>query len=338
MRINSKRRIILALIIALLAILLFWLVLRFIDGRLELDEQFGDTGDWGSDDEETVIMIGDKEYVTNDDLDTYLFIGTDGGGQDLGEALSGELADFLMLLVIDNTTEKYAFYTIDRNTMVEMEITDETGEGFSFQTQQICLSHWYGTSDDLRNQSTVNTVSSLMGELEIDNYYTINMEDIGKVNDAIGGVMVDIETDMTAVDPAFVKGESVLLTGDQAEKFIRARYALEDDSNASRMARQQQYMERAYALLINQFRENPEYVNDLYDQLGDSIESDGSSKEVSVAVNHMMQYDGQGFIKFSGKTELNDTLGEGIKHEEFYVDDASIINGLMKVIDLKETE
>lgn len=338
MAVNSKRRIIIAVIIAALLIGLFALGVYMIEKHGLLDEQFGDTGGWGDETEETYITLGDKDYVSQDDIDAYLFIGTDGGGEFLGENLQGDLADFLMLLIIDNTTQKFGFYTIDRNSMVEMEISDETGDFTSFATQQICLSHWYGNSEDMRNQYTVNAVKTLLGELEIDNYYTINMADIGRINDAIGGVVVDIDTDMTAVDPDFVEGTSILLTGKQAEEFIRARFALKDDSNASRMARQQQYMENAYALLISQFRENPEYVNDLYDQLNDCIESDGSSREVSVAVNHMMQYENQGFIKFSGKSKIHDTLGDGVEHEEFYADEESVLAGLKKVIDLKESE
>ena len=336
---TSKRRIILAVVIALIAILLFWLLLRFVFDRTDLDEQFGDTGDWGGDDiEETYIGIGDKEYVSLDDLDTYLLIGTDGGGENLGEALQGDLADFLMLLVVDNTTEKFAFYTIDRNSMVDMEISDETGEYTSYATQQICLSHWYGENEDLRNQNTVNSVSALLGDLEIDNYFTINMEDIGRVNNAIGGVEVTIDTDMTAVDPAFEEGATIVLDDKQAEEFTRARMALADDSNAARMARQEQYLEHAYAKIIGQFRENPEYINEMFDLLEDCIESDGSSKEVSVAVNHMMQYENQGFIKFSGETKKNDTLGDGVEHEEFYPEDDSILEGLMKVINFRESE
>lgn len=337
MRRNSKRKIILAVLIAIIAILLFWLVLRFIANRTELDEQFGDTGGWGgSDIEETDITIGDTDYVSLDDIDTYLLIGTDAGGEDLGKAYKGELADFLVLLIVDNTTEKFGFYTIDRNTMVDVNVVNEDGEVSNTEKQQICLAHWYGLDEEQRNLNTVDAVSNLLGLLDIDNYYTINMNDIGRFNHAIGGVQVDIDTDMTKIDPAFVKGETVLLSDQQAEKYLRARFVLEDDTNASRMARQQQYMENVYSLLISQFRENPNYVNDLYDQLSDCIQSNGHAKEISVAINHMLQYENMGFIKFSGKTKLNDTQDDGVEHEEFYPDDKSILAGLKKVINLRE--
>jgi hypothetical protein len=51
-----------------------------------------------------------------------------------------------------------------------------------------------------------------------------------------------------------------------------------------------------------------------------------------------MQYENQGFIKFSGETKKNDTLGDGVEHEEFYPEDDSIPEGLMKVINFRESE
>ena len=46
---NSKRKVILALAVAVLAILLFWLLLKFVFDRTELGDQFGDTGEFGED-------------------------------------------------------------------------------------------------------------------------------------------------------------------------------------------------------------------------------------------------------------------------------------------------
>ena len=65
MRINSKRKTILGVVIALLAILLFWLGIRFIDEHNLLDEQYGDTGDWGDVDEDIDLTIGDVNYLSD---------------------------------------------------------------------------------------------------------------------------------------------------------------------------------------------------------------------------------------------------------------------------------
>lgn len=338
-RIN-KRTIVLVIFAALIAILLFWLAIRFIAGRGILDEQFGDTGKWGQDaeEEENYLSIGDKDYISEDDIDVYVIAGTDAGGEDKGKGYNGELADFIVVAILDNTTEKYGFYQIDRNTMVDVPVVNDEGDIQDFALQQVCTAHWYGFDEEQRNDILCMAVSDTIGGLETDGYYVLNMKDIGEVNDAIGGVTVDIETDMTDLDPAFKEGATLHLNGKQAENFLRARMGVGDGTNQSRMERQQQYMQRAYSMVIDQLRENPDYINDLYAQLNEKVESDGTGKRVSQIADKIMRYESQGFISFSGKTEINDTMDEGITHEEFYQDPASVLSGLRKVMNIKEDE
>ena len=336
---SSKRKIIVATIAALFAILLFWLVLHLVVDRGLLDEQFGDSGEWGDEEDEQVsLMFEGDEYVSDDKLDTYLIIGTDAGGEFVDEEHSGTLADFLTLLIIDNTTEKFGIIQIDRNTMVPMPDlagVDEEGEGIK---QQICLAHWYGENEGQRNDNTVAAASDLFGYLPIDNYYAINMENMGRVNDALGGVEVDITTDMTNIDPEFVAGTSVLLTNDQAEKFLRARMDVGEGTNKERMSRQTQYMQKAYNMVMAQLKENPEYVNDLYDSLSDVIEREETDNNLSRMANHIVQYENVGILQIDGKTTTGDTQGDGEEHEEFYADRQSIIDTLGKIINLRKSE
>jgi anionic cell wall polymer biosynthesis LytR-Cps2A-Psr (LCP) family protein len=334
---SRKRKIVVAGIAAFLAILLFWLVLRFVVDRGLLDEQFGDSGEWGDEETEQIALtIGDKDYWTEDLFDTYLMIGTDAGGDFIDEEHQGTLADFLALLIVDNTTQKFGVIQIDRNTMVpmaELAGVDESGEGIK---QQICLAHWYGENDGQRNDNTVQAVSELFGYLDVDNYYAINMEDIGLVNDAIGGVTVNIDTDMTNLDPAFVEGASVKLNAEQTEKFLRARMSVGEGTNKERMSRQTQYMQNAYNMVFDQLSENPEYINDIYDQLTGVLQSEERGANLSRMANHIMQYENAGILQIDGETKINDTQGDGIEHEEFYADTASIAEALGKIINLTE--
>lgn len=335
---SKKRKSIIIGIVAILLIALCWAVLLLIENHGLTDIQFGDTGGWGDEDSETYLTIGNTDYKTSDDIDTYLIIGTDNGGEVYGEAYSGEFADFLLLLIVDNTTERYGFYSIDRNSMVPVSVLDEKGNFSRYHEQQICISHWYGMNAEQRNQNTVSAVSALFGGLDIDSYYTMSMSNIGKLNHAVGGVAVNIDEDLTKADPAFTEGKTVLLSDEQAEKYLRARFVLDDASNASRMKRQQQYMQKMYDTLFGQLRENPEYINEIYNDLKGSIQTDGSSGELSTAVNHILKYDGKGFIRLEGKTVVNDTLGDNVEHEEFYPRTDSIVSSLKKVIDLKEDD
>ena len=331
-----KKKTLMIVLAIILALALIGAAAYLLDLRGE-EGQFGDTGLWDEDEEEEIYLtINDVDYVSTDDIDAYVIAGTDGGGVDKGENFNGDLADFVTLLVIDNTTEKFAFYPISRNTMVYVPVMNEDGDIQDFAYEQLCTAHWYGHDENERNYNLAEATSEAVGGLEIDGYYVLNMKDVGTVNDTIGGVTVEIDQDMTDLDPAFTEGASVRLTGKQTENYLRARMGVGDGSNAGRMQRQQQYMMNAYDLIIGQLRENPDYVNDLYDQLTDIVESDGSPKRVSQIANRIMKYDNKGFINFTGETKINDTIGEGIEHEEFYTDPDSLLTGLRKVINISE--
>lgn len=326
------------ILIAVALIAVFGVCMHLIETRGLLDEQFGDSGDWAKDKGEGFYLyLDEKSYACTDDIDTYLFIGTD-DAKEGEDGFNGEMADFLMLVIVNNTTGKYGMYQIDRNTMTYVDILDEQGETVGSETQQITISHWYGQNAEQRNANTVRAVSNLFGELPIENYFTLNMKDIGMLNNAVGGVTVDIPTDMTVVDPAFTAGSTVTLTDEQAEKFVRARQSVGGGTNKERMERQRQYIQSLYEQLMSDLRERPEYVNDLYDQLHDVVQTDSDGGTASVLANQVIVNESEGIITFSGTSTTGVQESSGDELEEFYPDGHSLVDKIGKVLQLTPVE
>ena len=185
---GSRRRVLIGILVAVLLIALFGLAIYLIEKHGLLDEQFGDSGDWGKNGaEQFSLELNDREYVSSDDIDAYLVIGKD-DPKEGEQGYNGEMADFLMLILIDNTTQKYGFYQINRDTITYVDVLDENGNSKAALTQQICIAHWYGLDPEMRNANTVSAARNLFGGLPIDGYYTISMSDMGLINNAIGGV------------------------------------------------------------------------------------------------------------------------------------------------------
>ena len=334
---RNRKKIIIGLIVAIAAIVAFAVVLQRVERQLAQEEDISDTGDWGdSEPEEHFLTIGDTQYVYSDDADHYLIIGTDAGDGRKQKGFDGEMADFLVLLSINHTTDTYAFMQIDRDTMADIRVLDPNGEVAGTYPEQLCTAHWYGQDAKQRNDNTVAAVSDLFGGLPIKGYYTINMKDIGAVNHAIGGVVIDFDTDMTDIDPAFEKDASVLLSDEQAERFIRARMNAGNGTNIERMSRQRQYMQKAYNLVTSQIRENPEYIDELYTELDGKIESDLPGSEVSRIANQIRLGKSKGILTFKGESKEADTIKDGVNHAEFVIDTDSIVANLQKVISLEE--
>ncbi len=180
---------------------------------------------------------------------------------------NGGQADFLLLLAIDHTDRKIHQLQIDRDTMAEIDILGVFGNEVGTRTEQICLAHRYGATSRDNAKYTIKAVERLLDGVQIDGYYMIDYSAMGTLNDALGGITVHISTDMTGVNPEWTEGSSVLLQGEEAEQFVRARMDVGSGTNVERMARQNEFMKNAVALLKQKTREDLSYGENVLKQM-----------------------------------------------------------------------
>ena len=294
--------------------------------------------------DDNTVYIDSELYGFDHRMETYLFIGTDASGNEAGEGeeYQGGMADYLMLFVMDHTTDTYGCIAIDRNTITEVRLLDENGEMLSEEEVQICTAHWYGRDGQESAENTVLAVRTLLGELEyIDGYFVMNMENIGLLNNVVGGVPVTIEDEMENVDPAFVKGTTLTLTDEQAEKYVRARMQVGEGDNASRMRRQQTYMESFFGQLEKCMKEKPEYAQKFWNKLRDSAVTDMTGNDISRIGEKIRSGKSKGILHIEGETVIGTTLADGLEHEEFYPEESSIyqvMNELFTLVHLEDEE
>ena len=105
--------------------------------------------------------------------------------------------------------------------------------------------------------------------------------------------------------------------------------------NEGRQERQKQYMQKAYNIVISQVRENPDYIEELYEEMKDVIDSDMPQSRISGIANSIRTYKFQGFFEFAGEHMIDDTFADGVKYEEFYLNYDSVVGNLKKVINMK---
>lgn len=270
-------------------------------------------------DEETVTYQG-MEYVPKQDVESFLVIGLDKFEDDV-EADSynnDQQADFLMLLVFDKQAETYSAVHINRDTMVDVNVLDVAGNKVDTVQKQIALSHTYGNGKDVSCRNTADSVSALLLGVGIDHYLSMTMDSVAVLNDLVGGVEVTVQDDFSGIDDTLVKGQTVLLKGEQALRFVRSRKGLEDSSNSTRMARQQQYIE-ALRKKLNQCMENDtEFLANAAPKLSDHIVSDRSVNQLQDLAERMNGYVFQGMKQFEGE------LKTGEQFLEFYPNKDSV--------------
>lgn len=292
------------------------------------------------DDEEIrgTVKLEGKKYSYSHEIQTYLFIGTDASGsqEPSGDDYRGNMADFLMLAVVDKTSHTYAALELNRDTMTEVTLMQQDGSGMANATIQLCTAHWYGGTNQQSCENTVQAVSKLLGGVRIDGYYALNMDQIPALNHAVGGVPVTIESDFSAVDKTLKQGETLILSDAQAYTFVHDRYGVDDEENSSRMRRQRQYLKSFFTRVQEKTSENSDFILEMYRELKENAVTDITGKTISRLTKEISSGENRGIYTLEGKSKKGQALGDGILHTEFYVDKKSLKDVMKELYGLKE--
>lgn len=317
---KSKKWILLFLVIALASLLSIALWLSSTDEPVV--ENAGKTISVAP--EQLFLTYKNQEYPLKKELYTVLLIGTDSteryGKKEnlLQDYYNYNQADFLALLVQDTEANTIEVIQLNRDTMTEVPWLDVIGNYGGTEFKQICLAFNSGDGGRASCLNTVNAVSSLLFNAPIQHYIQMPMSAIPVLNNMVGGVPVQIPEDLTKVDPAFVKDTTVFLTGDQAEKFVRARMSLDNDTNLARMSRQRIYLDSFRIQAQKAFDSESEFALKLVEKLGEYIQSDLTAQQLSELVQCLDQ------SQISPIRTADGELIVGTEHYEFFVDEASL--------------
>ena len=265
-----------------------------------------------------------QEYPMKPHLQTVLLIGTDAleAYEEKTEGVKPfynyHQADFLSLVVLDTDNNTAEILQLNRDAMTDVPWLDVLGEYGGTEFKQLCLAYNYGDGGMKSCKNTVSAVSGLLFDAPIDHYIQIPMTAIGVLNDLVGGVPVTIEEDMTVIDPAFTKGAAVWLDGVQAEKFVRARMALENDTNLARMKRQRQYLDSFQKRAREAFNSDSEFMVKLMEKLSEFLQSDLTAQQLSDLVTRLDNSEISPIRYAEGELKM------GEKYYEFYPAEASL--------------
>ncbi len=303
--------------ILLLFVLLFCVVLFFVT-RWEKGHDFFATN--GSESTVSVMNIGDKIYQPNPNIQTLLVMGLDKfEGQIENDAYyNDQQADFLMLLVIDDNAHTYSAIHINRDTMAEMSILGVAGGKAGTITQQIALAHTYGNGKEVSCRNTAEAVSKLLLDIKVNHYISVTMDAVPVFNDLVGGVEVEVLDDFAGIDDALKKGETVTLRGQQALRYVRTRYGMEDSTNNTRMLRQQQYMKNLLEKTKLCIEQNENFIVNASVNMADYMVADRTVNQLQTLFNKLSSYTFNGIHSFEGDSF------KGERFMEFYPDADSI--------------
>ena len=299
----------------LFGVLLFNLLSNWEAGHGAVDVSVSDA----SEDDERLYLDG-AWYIPNKNLEAILLIGVDKyESQTQSESYNNsQQADFLMLLLVDKTSETCTALHLNRDTMTDVQVLGIRGEKAGTITGQLALAHTYGSGGHDSCRNTVDAVSNLLYGVNIEHYIAFTMDAVTKINDLVGGVTVTVLDDLTYVSPAMSKGATLTLTGEMALAYVRTRYGLEDSSNLRRMERQRQYLAELHSTLSTAMVSDDAFLLEVLDATSAYITSDCTAKQLS------QLYERWEFYKDGGLRTVDGKVQEGAEYMEFYTDDAAL--------------
>lgn len=259
-------------------------------------------------------------YIPKDTIETFLVLGLDkhdGEGQ-ADSYNNNKQADFLMLFVLDHAAKQYAAIHINRDTIVDVNVLGVAGNRVDTLRKQIALAHTYGNGRDVSCRNTADSVSSLLMGVKVNHYISMTLDTVTVMNDLVGGVEVVVLDDFTGIDDTLIKGETVTLTGDQPLTYIRTRYGMEDDTNAARMKRQEQYLEALLEAFKDSVAHDAEFIVDASLKVSDHIISDRSVTQLQTLGEKFDQYE------FLGIQSIEGTSVKGAEFMEFHADESAV--------------
>ncbi|MCI8269561.1 MAG: LCP family protein [Lachnospiraceae bacterium] len=272
-----------------------------------------------------VMEYQGKTYRRSSYVKAILCMGVDRQGPmtDSTTATQGGQADGVFVLAQDTTRNTLKILMIPRDTMTEITLTDLSGNVLGTDIQHLTLAYAYGDGREESCERMAEAVSRLLGGLEMDHYLAADTDVIAMLNDAVGGVTVTIPiSGMEERDPAFVKGETVTLHGDQAEAFVRYRDISQSHSAITRMAQQQQYITQYFAALKKKSAKDSQIVVEIFDMIADHMVTDmGKEEYLKIAMDALNTGDlgADNFYTIPGETVTTEV------YDEFYADTEALM-------------
>ncbi len=268
---------------------------------------------------EAVFREG-KYYIPRKNLQTILLMGLDKFEySESSLAYTNKMqSDFLMLLVIDNETKTIQGLHLNRDTMTQIRRIGFGGSEAGTFVGQLALAHTFGSGGSDSCLNAVRAVSNLLDGVPIDHYLTLTMDAVSVINDAVGGVELTLKEDMTALNPMWEEGAEITLLGEDSLKFVRARMQVGDGLNASRMKRQEQYLNAFYEKLMEKNREDDDFLGKVLLKVNDDFQSDLTVTQLDKLGQLLAECELEPFQSIAGKTV------EGEEFYEFHADEEDL--------------
>jgi len=266
-------------------------------------------------------------YRYNEDILTFLFLGIDKMSEvkPVKNGIDGGQSDAIFLLVLNPHSKEISIIAIPRDTMTDIDVYDDKGFFVTTALGQLTLQHGYGDGATVSCERSEKAVQRLFYNLPVHGYCSVNMGAIPLINDAVGGVEVDVLEDVPRT--GMKEGDRILLKGMDAYYYLHNRDTGSPESAVRRLERQKQYLEVYAATAMEAMKSDLTLPVTLYNRLSKYMVTDISLDEITYLAVEAAGYhfDGNNLYSLKGETVM------GEQYEEFYIDETALYELILEV-------
>lgn len=262
------------------------------------------------------VEVDGKQYDYNSDLLTLLCMGIDTTDESEGQS------DVIDLMVLDRGEKRIKVLAISRDSMIPIRIFDASGKSLGWEEQHLALASSFGSTQERGCLLTCEAVSRLIGDIPIVYYAGANLSAFAQFQNLVGNFSVEIPDDsLESLGAEYQKGNTVTITEENAELFVRSRDTEVDFSNTSRMQRQKIYIDGYIKALKEQLEGDYEgtvsRATGLLSQTVTNISVDEVSDFAKMIMNYEFSAD-EDYIVVKGTEE------KGLFHDEYHIDESEL--------------
>ena len=276
-----------------------------------------------STDEGRTVEYQGKKYALNEDMVSVVFIGYD--RNELADpALTAGQADTVIVLALDTKTGKATAINVPRDSMVE--VGEFAGDAYIGQdTMQLCLAFSYGDGAETSCENVTTSVSRTLYNMPMSYYVALNVAGIAPLNDAVGGVELNALQTIPGTD--IVEGQTTLLMGDNAERYVRYRDTSALSSSSDRQERQMQYITAYAAKALSGSDGESASLTGLYNMASECSVTNLGASQFAYLASVMLSH---GITSLDSVTLAGETV-EGPQYIEYQLDKDAVYQTVLDV-------
>jgi LCP family protein required for cell wall assembly len=289
-----------------------------------------------AEEEGRLITYKGEKYRYNEDVVSLLFLGID--KRDLNtDAVYGNngQADSLFLATLNTRTGEVKVIPLSRESMVDVNLYDASGNFIGIKRQQLCLAYAYAASAEEGCENICRSVGRLLYGMPIDGYVAIDLNGVKTLNSAVGGIQVKVSEDLEIKNKGEIirlaAGQTVRLDDNTVLPYVQLR-GDDLDANEQRMKRQKQFLNEFIGVATAEIKANFTLLETYYNAAKPYTACNLDFSEITYLTSTYL-VGGRSAIQYltvQGESKL-----EG-EHVAFYPDETSLYEAVLATFYTKE--